>query len=229
MTIYHPLSAEEAVKLRHDHENSLYLAGGTEILRLGSDERDVDVLIDISNLSLSGITEKSGRVEIGAMTTLEEIRESELVPQFIRDAAAFCASLQIRNRATIGGNFALRRTDSYLVPALLAAEAEVKLMCNKGEKTKSVAEYFEKKECKGLLLSFSIEADRKGCVRRIARSSHAHAAVTGSLSESVYAYAVSSSGIAYGSKDSWKDINYVSDLTGSAEYKRYLASVLFEE
>ena len=229
MIIYHPSSAEEAVMLHHDNERSAYLAGGTEILRLGSDACGNDALIDVSALPLAGIKKEGGRVIIGALTTLEEIRQSEMVPEFIKEAAAFDASLQLRNRATIGGNFALRRTDSYLVPAILAADAEVTIMCRKGEKKKSAAEYFEKKNCRALILSFSFDADRKGVVKRIARSSHSHSAVSAAYSDGIYAYAVSSSGIAYGDKDSWKNIEFVSDLTGSAEYKRYLASVLFEE
>ena len=35
--------------------------------------------------------------------------------------------------------------------------------------------------------------------------------------------------IAFGGMDSWKDIEFKDDLTGSAEYKRYIASVIFEE
>ena len=172
--------------------------------------------------------EEDGKVIIGALTTLEEIRNSALVPAFIRDAAAFDASLQLRNSATIGGNFALRRFDSYMIPALLASEADVVLMCTKGEKHKSAAEYFSRKECRALLLSFSVSTGREGESVRIARSSHAHAAVTGARSEGVYAYAVSSSGIAYGGPDAWKEISFTDDLTGSADYKRYLASVLFK-
>ncbi len=228
MRIYHSSDAAEAVRLRHELEGSHYLAGGTEVMRLGSSIAADAPLIDITGLPLSGIRQENGKVIIGALTTLEEIRNSALVPAFIRDAAAFDASLQLRNSATIGGNFALRRFDSYMIPALLASEADVSLMCTKGEKHKSAAEYFSRKECRALLLSFSVSAGREGESVRIARSSHAHAAVTGARSEGVYAYAVSSSGIAYGGPDAWKEISFTDDLTGSADYKRYLASVLFK-
>ena len=94
-------SIEEAVKLRHEIENSAYLAGGTEVMRLGSSVDEDAVLIDINSLPLSGIRKENGKVIIGALTTLQEIKESELVPSFIREAAAFAASLQLRNAATI--------------------------------------------------------------------------------------------------------------------------------
>ncbi len=226
-SIFHPQSAEEAVRLHHEIENSVYLAGGTEIMRLGSSISPDEALIDITSLPLSGIREDEEGVVIGALTTLEEIASSELVPEFIRKAASFDASLQLRNAATIGGNFALRRTDSYLLPSLLASEGEMQIMCTEGLKRKSIAEVFEKTECKALFMSFIIEKKRHGEVKRIARSSHSHAAITASVSEGIYAFAVSGSGIAYGARDSWKEIPFRDDLTGSADYKRYLASVIF--
>lgn len=226
-SIFHPATAEEAVKLRHENEGSVYLAGGTEIMRLGSSISPEAALIDVTGLGLSGIREEDGDVVIGSLTTLEEIRSSEIVPAFIRESASAAASLQLRNAATIGGNLALRRTDSFMIPSLLAAEARVSIMCSKGLKEKSAAEYFEKTGCRALLLSIRVRKDRDGIVKRISRASHAHAAVSGAFSEGVYAYAVSGSGIAYGGNDAWKKIAFADDLTGSADYKRYLASVLF--
>ena len=226
-SIFHPATAEEAVKLRHEIDGSAYLAGGTEIMRLGSSISSETALIDVSKLPLSGIREDEGAVVIGALTTLEEIRTSELVPDFIREAAAAAASLQLRNAATIGGNFALRRSDSFMIPALLSAQADVTIMCTKGLRRKSAAEYFGKTECRALLMSFIIEKGRNGIYRRIGRSSHSHAAVSGAVSNGYYAYAVSGSGIAFGDKkDIWNEIDFRDDLTGSADYKRYLASVL---
>ena len=227
-SIFHPSTAQEAVRLRHEIDDSVYFAGGTEIMRLGSSISS-PALIDISALPISGIREDDGYVVIGAMTTLEEIRTSGIVPGFIKDAAAAAASLQLRNAATIGGNFALRRDDSFMIPALLAAEADVMLMCSEGLKRKSAAEYFGKKECRALLLSFIIEEGRNGRYRRVARSSHSHAAVTAAVSNGTYSYAISGSGIAFGDHhDVWKEIEIKDDLTGSADYKRYLSSVLLE-
>lgn len=223
-------SAEEAVKLRHEIEGSVYLAGGTEIMRLNSSIAEDASLIDITSLPLSGIRKEGGRIIIGSLATLQDIKNSELVPSFIREAAASDASLQLRNAATIGGNFALRRYDGYLVAALLASECSLEIMCSKGQKTKSVSEYFEKKGCKALILSFSIDENRTGYFKRIARASHMHAAVTAAESCGSWAYSVSGSGIAYGhDKDVYKTIDFKDDLTGSASYKKYLASVLAEE
>ena len=221
-------TAEEAVALRHSLEGSAYLAGGTEMMRLGSSLSGVREIIDVSSLPLSGISNAGGKVRIGALTTLQDVKESLLVPAFIREAASFCASLQLRNAATIGGNFALRRSDSYLAAALLAGECSVELMCSEGVKVKSADEYFRKTECRALILSFLVDEGREGRVRKIGRTSHSHAAVIGAESMGCYAFSISGSGTACGhSRDAWKGIDIRDDLTGSAEYKGYLASVLF--
>ena len=84
-------TAEEAVALRHSLEGSAYLAGGTEMMRLGSSLSGVREIIDVSSLPLSGISNAGGKVRIGALTTLQDVKESLLVPAFIREAASFCA------------------------------------------------------------------------------------------------------------------------------------------
>ena len=71
--------------------------------------------------------------------------------------------------------------------------------------------------------------EAEGESRRIGRASHSHAALIAARSGSRYCYEASGSGIAFGGMDSWKDIEFKDDLTGSAEYKRYIASVIFEE
>ena len=54
---------------------------------------------------------------------LQQLVESDLIPAFIKEAAKFCASFAKRNAATVGGNLALRRDDSYLAAAFCAATA----------------------------------------------------------------------------------------------------------
>ena len=105
--IYHPRTPQEAVNLRKEHaDTAVYLAGGTDDLRLGGAAEGKD-LIDITGFDFNTITEKDGKVYIGALCTLQDVIESELVPAFIREAAGFCASFAKRNSATVGGNLGL--------------------------------------------------------------------------------------------------------------------------
>lgn len=227
MVIHHPKTVEEAVVLRHELIDSAYLAGGTEILRLGS--RPVNDIIDINELVSDRIFEKNGLVYIGARASLETLRTSQLVPSFIRDAAAFCYSFEKRNSATVGGNLYLNRSDSYLSAAFSVAEAEVILQCTSGEKHKPISVYLSKK-CRGLVKFYVIDKCRNGKVYRFGRTASSHAALIAAESNEIYAISSSGSALAVGrTPELYKEIEFVTDLEGSAEYKQYLAKIVFEE
>lgn len=119
-----PAGGREPPQGARRHGGSI-LPAGTDDLRLGGAAEGKD-LIDITGFDFNTITEKDGKVYIGALCTLQDVIESELVPAFIREAAGFCASFAKRNSATVGGNLGLRRSDSYLAAALTAADAVLK-------------------------------------------------------------------------------------------------------
>ena len=125
-------SASEAVIMRDS--SSAYLAGGTELLRSGT-ERSADRLIMLKNIpELKGVSgETPEAVRIGSMTTFQEALGSDLVPVYLKEALRYMASRTKRNMATIGGNVALMRDDSYLVAVLIAAHAKIELL-RKGKK-----------------------------------------------------------------------------------------------
>ena len=125
-------SASEAVIMRD--ASSAYLAGGTELLRSGT-ERSADRLIMLKNIpELKGILgEPRQTVRIGSMTTFQEALGSDLVPEYLKTALRYMASRTKRNMATIGGNVALMRDDSYLAAVLIAAHAKIELL-RKGKK-----------------------------------------------------------------------------------------------
>ena len=229
MTIYYPKTALEAVLLRKDNaDTAVYLAGGTDDLRLGGGAEGKD-LIDINGLDekYDTITEKNGKVWIGSRCTLQQVVESELVPAFIREAAAFCASFSRRNSATIGGNVALRRQDSYTAAALTAAEAVLVSTTPHGENEKPVGEYLQS-QCKRFIRYIVVEKDRKGTVKRFGNTSASHAALIAAESSGVYALSVSGSDFAYGnSPELAKTMVFTDDITGSAAYKKYLAETVF--
>ena len=66
MVIHQAKTLEEAVKLRHEIENSAYLAGGTEVLRLNSSVDSNAELIDISVLLDASISIDGDKLIIGA-------------------------------------------------------------------------------------------------------------------------------------------------------------------
>lgn len=227
MIIHHPQTAAEAVQIRYaSPDTTAYLAGGTDDLRLGGAAEGKE-LIDINALGFDTIEEKNGKIYIGARVTLRQILDSDLIPAFIKEAAKFCASFAKRNSATVGGNLALRRDDSYLAAALCAADAKLIALTAKGEKEENVYDYL-KGACKCLLEYIVIDKDRDGWVKRFGNTSASHATLIAAESNGIYALSVKGSALACGNTpDLYETMEFSDDLAGSAEYKKYLASVVF--
>ena len=225
--IYHPRTPQEAVNLRKEHaDTAVYLAGGTDDLRLGGAAEGKD-LIDITGFDFNTITEKDGKVYIGALCTLQDVVESDQIPSFIKEAALFCASFAKRNSATVGGNIGLRRSDSYLAAALTAADAVLKSVTLHGEEDKAIGEYLQS-DCKRLIEYIVIDKNRTGWVKRFGNTSSSHATLIAAESNGTYALSVSGSSFAYGTAPNLSEqMTFVDDLTGSAAYKKYLASIVF--
>ena len=78
---------------------------------------------------LKGVSgETPEAVRIGSMTTFQEALGSDLVPAYLKEALRYMASRTKRDMATIGGNVALMRDDSYLAATLIAAHAKLELL-----------------------------------------------------------------------------------------------------
>lgn len=125
-----PASAAEAVDIRAKHENSIYIAGSTDVgVKLYQDALPYTGLIDISGIEELKALDAERRI-IGALTTFAQLlRWDEENPEtrLLRLMASQVAAAQIRNRATIGGNIsnANPAADSLPVLAVLNARADV--------------------------------------------------------------------------------------------------------
>ncbi|MCR5732821.1 MAG: FAD binding domain-containing protein [Sphaerochaetaceae bacterium] len=228
MVIHHPKTPLEAVMLKKEKEDALYLAGGTEDLRLNGPMGENTELIDINGLVPSTIEKgEDGKLKIGALVTLQELVESDLVPEYLKSACRFCASFEKRNAATIGGNVGARRDDSYLIAALAAAGVSFMSITPHGEELKKVSEYANS-DCKRLIEYFIIDPATKGYVHRFGITANTHAAVIAAKVGDSYALSVKGSALVCGdTPDIYKKVEYKDTLEGSAEYKKYLASTVF--
>ena len=117
-----PASIEEAQNLHA--QGWAYMAGGTLINWAPSDVKPERVLL-LEGLISASIKREGEDVAIGAMASLQSVVDSPDVPEALRMAAGMIPSRNIRNMATIGGNIAANRPDSYVIPALLALDARV--------------------------------------------------------------------------------------------------------
>lgn len=228
MKIYHPATPAEAVQLRREQADAVYLAGGTENLRLGSPNAGKD-LISLQGLLSDTITVQGDRVVIGPLCTLQALKESEAVPAILREAACFCASMIKRGSATVGGNLGARRQDSYLAAALAAAGAQLHVLTIQGEMDKSVAEYMNS-SLRCLILSVTVNKSVQGSVKRFGNTVSGHAAVIAAEADGIYALSVSGSPFTVGTTPNLAaGMTFTDDITGSASYKKYLAEVVFSK
>ena len=102
--------------------DGLFLSGGTEILRLNTGVDKNSPLIDILPLLSDEIRKEGDSVLIGASATFALLLSSPGVPDYLKEALCYMPSPQLRNQATIGGNIASWRDDSFLIPTLASAE-----------------------------------------------------------------------------------------------------------
>jgi CO/xanthine dehydrogenase FAD-binding subunit len=102
------------------------IAGGTDLLVRMRAGRQIERLVDVSNLEdpppvmaqVDGVVEVSALAPIARVVTALEGR----LPGIEQSAVLF-GSLQIRNRATIGGNLQNASPAADMVPPLVAADA----------------------------------------------------------------------------------------------------------
>ena len=147
--VFQPASVPEARELfRKNGPGGHFLAGGTDLVIAIKEKGLVPrYVVDLKKIpSLSGIREASdGSLTIGALTTMREIETSPVIRKrypFLAQSAAEVGSIQIRNRATIGGNMANATPSADVAPALLVLDARVKISRSGGEKIVLLEEFF---------------------------------------------------------------------------------------
>jgi len=104
------------------------------------------LLVDIGGLELRGVEELDGQLHIGALTTWNDLGQSEGFQRPALAGLADCAlgvgDLQVRNRGTVGGSLAHADPASDLPAVLLALRASFVLRSAGGERTVAASEFF---------------------------------------------------------------------------------------
>lgn len=126
-----PDSLNDALVLLNRYpDESRIVAGGTDlIVKMKKGLISPMVIIDIKKIAaLQGITEDPRGIWIGAAVSHSEVEKSALIRReidFLAEACSQVGSVQIRNRATIGGNLCNASPAADTAPPLLAADASV--------------------------------------------------------------------------------------------------------
>jgi carbon-monoxide dehydrogenase medium subunit len=127
-----PTSISEAVALLEEHGPAArLLAGGTDlVIRLRDGTLQPELVVDLKRIAelQPGIQEEDGRLAISATTVMTEIADDPRVVRHfgaLAEAASVVGSVQIRNRATLGGNVCNASPAADTAPSLLVYGATV--------------------------------------------------------------------------------------------------------
>ena len=127
-----PSNLEQAAEYLRSGEVTI-LAGGTDLMPQSQSGRVKfkHTLMNIRHVAeLKGITIDGGALRIGALSTVTEIMQSDLVQKHLPILIEACdhfASDQIRNAATLGGNICNASPAGDTLVPLLVLDAEVEL------------------------------------------------------------------------------------------------------
>jgi putative selenate reductase FAD-binding subunit len=240
----------EALALKKE-QGATFLAGGTEINRLNS-LVEANSLVALTRVpELNFIKKKGSYVEFGAMCSFQKLVDASETPEYFKKSCLFMASRTKRNMATLGGNIAICRDDSYLWPTLLACDASLNLIAPDGEKSFVGVDFYleNHEELKDhLIFSVVIPSCCNLASKRYSNTAQSHAVLTMSASygpnglkiavalkkTGIFTMPALASRISEGASDeevqayvkACEALNIEDDLLfGSAAYKRYLLAV----
>lgn len=134
-----PRDLEQATQLLASlSSGAVIIAGGQEIMPfINYGVMMPDVYVDIGGISaLRGVNVESGEVSIGALTVHRDVQSTaeilERLPLLAYAAQQIGGGWQVHNRGTIGGNIVAMHPLYDIAPALLALDADVELLSDKG-------------------------------------------------------------------------------------------------
>jgi carbon-monoxide dehydrogenase medium subunit len=124
------------------------LAGGTDLLvKMKQRRLTPSYLVDLKGIpGLDYIHYVEGEgLRIGALATIESVKRSPVVRKrypLLHQAAAYMATVAIRNRATLLGNICNGSPSAEMAPSLIALDAQVRIVGTAGERTIPVESFF---------------------------------------------------------------------------------------
>lgn len=147
--MFFPRTVEEAGSLLSKYgEEAELLAGGTDLFVKMKQRREVPrILINIKRIpGLDEIRYDADQgLRIGALATIEAIRDSEVIGRYFRvlsQAAGVLGTPQVRNLGTLGGNLANASPSAEFAPPLLTLEASLRCLGPAGERLVAMHEFF---------------------------------------------------------------------------------------
>lgn len=138
-----PRSLDEAVNLLAEHGDSLLvMAGGTIAMPLINEGISTpENVMGLRQAGLAYVRHNNGKVTIGAATTLGQLLDLEPIP-LLQEATRHTGSWAVHNMGTVGGNLFAPSPAGDVAVALLALDAQVKLVSQNGERTLPLSKFY---------------------------------------------------------------------------------------
>lgn len=128
--------------------NATILAGGTDLMPQSNAGKVAfrPILLNIRRVpELREVRVEDGRIHMGALTTINELKDNALIAKavpLLAEAADHFASDQVRNMGTIGGNVANASPAGDTLVPLMVLDAEVELASASGRRSVPIAGFF---------------------------------------------------------------------------------------
>jgi CO/xanthine dehydrogenase FAD-binding subunit len=143
-----PSTLDQAVGILKQYgENARPFCGGTDIIiQLRAGVRRTEHLVDVKQIKeVRSISFDAGKgLRLGAAVPCIEIYESDTMHRYypgLTEAAHLIGSLQIQNRASVGGNLCNGSPAADTTPALIALGARARIVGAKGEREVPVEDF----------------------------------------------------------------------------------------
>lgn len=145
--VFLPASLEALWMLLEKRPGAVLMAGGTDLLvRRRRHPSDADIVCLERIEYLRGVTERDGRLCIGAATPLSLVADHPLVANRLPVLSKSIRSIggpPIRNTGTIGGNVCSASPAGDSLPALSCLDALVEILSGNERRSMPVAEFIE--------------------------------------------------------------------------------------
>lgn len=138
-----PQSVNEATQLLAKHGPfMLVMAGGTIAMPLINDGISFpQKVMGLRRAGLSYVTKPNGKITIGAMSTLTQMLDLKEIP-ILQEAAHQVGGWAIRNMGTVGGNLFAPPPAGDFAAALMALDAQLKLVSTTGARIISLTDFY---------------------------------------------------------------------------------------
>ncbi len=159
-----PRTLEQLVQVRAENPKATILSGSTDVgLWVTKQMRHLGDIIYINEVAeLQSVTEKDGKLEIGAAVTLNDAYAAvcKHYPQELSELWQRFASLPVRNAGTLGGNVANGSPIGDSAPWLIALGSEIVLRGKDGQRAMPLEAFYLDYQKKDLRPEEIVEAVR---------------------------------------------------------------------